>query len=283
MPSKILTDLAPELIIQVLKSSGSFADLASLSSTSRKLFIIWKTNNGAICEAVLARTLPCYEQVRELLAAQEKAESNEHLVFGLQSVIDRAKWILKEADTAAKALDYFEKGIRELWAGKIFPVAQAVLKLAERIDFIRAYYLAMTLATLKEEPLPSRVLSSWNTLDLKQVRDVMSWLGFHCAGNQQRDLGVWFDYNSSHQNFFGIISGEKWKNVHSSLIYLTFDLQGLTACLDFDMSAPYFLSLARDHYQDQYKSNRGARLADLLPKIRGRTAHYSVAYKLSEE
>lgn len=97
MPSKILPDLAPELIIQILKSSDSFADLTSLSSASRKLFIIWRTNDGAICEAVLARTVPCYEQVQELLAAQEKAEDDEHFVFGFQSAIDRAKWILKEA------------------------------------------------------------------------------------------------------------------------------------------------------------------------------------------
>ena len=85
MPSKILTDLAPELIIQILKSSDSFADLTSLSSASRKLFIIWKTNDDAICEAILARRVPCYEQVQELLAAQKKAEGNDHSAFGYQS------------------------------------------------------------------------------------------------------------------------------------------------------------------------------------------------------
>lgn len=57
MPSKTLTDLAPELLIQILKSSDSFADVTSLSSTSRKMFIIWETNNDVICDTILARTV----------------------------------------------------------------------------------------------------------------------------------------------------------------------------------------------------------------------------------
>ena len=138
MPSKILSDLAPELIIQILKSADSFADLTSLSSTSRKLFIIWKTNDGAICEVVLARTVPCYEQIQELLTAQERAEGDEHFVFGFHSAVDRAKWILKQVDTAARALVYYEEKVRAVWAWRGYPVEQAVLSVAAGTDFIRA-------------------------------------------------------------------------------------------------------------------------------------------------
>ena len=57
MPPKHLTDLAPELIIQILKSSNDFADLTSLGSASRKLFVILNANYDAIFEAVLPRAV----------------------------------------------------------------------------------------------------------------------------------------------------------------------------------------------------------------------------------
>lgn len=157
-----------------------------------------------------------------------------------------------------------------------------VLTLAERIDFVRAYYRAMTLVTLMG-PLPSQMLLSWSTLDFKQVKDVMMWLGLYCSEEIQRDMGVWLDYQVSGQNIAGIISGEKWKSVYSSLIELGFDLQEITADVETDTLAPYFPFLVRDRYQDQYKSNRGARLADLLPLVRERNARRSVGYELSEE
>ena len=82
MPSRTMTDLAPELLIQILKSSDSFADVTSLSSTSRKMFIVWKMNLEVICKAILARTVPYYAQARELVDAQEKAQGDEHSVSG---------------------------------------------------------------------------------------------------------------------------------------------------------------------------------------------------------
>ena len=82
MPSKRLTDLAPEPIIQILKISDKFADLTSLASSSRKMFIIWKMNIDAICEAVLVCTVQPFAQARALFAAQEKAEGEKHSVFG---------------------------------------------------------------------------------------------------------------------------------------------------------------------------------------------------------
>lgn len=286
MPSKILTDLAPELIIQILKSSDSFADLTSLSGASRKLFIIWKTNDDAICEAILARSVPCYEQVQELLAAQEKAEGDDHSVFGYQSATDRAKWMLKEAATAARALLYFEKNLRMIWAENRFPVEQAVLTSAERTDFVRAYHRATTLVTLKEEPLPSQMLSSWDILDLRQVGDVMGWVGFYCFGGQLQDLGVRFDYCYSDRIPAGITSGQKWTRVRSFLNNLRWDLYDFASESDQDrrMVSPCFPSIVRDRYrtQDQYRSNRGARLADLLALVREQGVRYNVKYKLSE-
>ena len=111
MPSKTLTDLASQLLIHIFKSSDSFADVTSLSSISRRMFIIWKTNVDVIGDAILPRTVSCFAQARELVEAQEKATGNEHSVLGCQSAVDRAQWMLKGPDTAANAFIYFESGL----------------------------------------------------------------------------------------------------------------------------------------------------------------------------
>lgn len=89
MPSITLTDVAPEILIHILKSSDNFADATSLCSISRKMFIVWKTDIDIICNAILARTVPCFAQTRGLIDAQEQAEGGEDLVFGYQSAVDR--------------------------------------------------------------------------------------------------------------------------------------------------------------------------------------------------
>ncbi len=242
MPSKILTDLAPELIIQILKSSDSFADLTSLSSTSRKMFIIWKTNIDGICEAILPRTVPYYAQARELIEAQEKAEGDEHSVFGYQSAVDRAKWMFEDADTAAKVLDHFEQWV----CGK--------LSWAEQQDFIRAYYRATTLAILGEEPLSCQLLLSWTTLDFGQVKDVTEWLGIHCNDLQLRRLNL-------------RVCREVWAKFHRSMVYTRWDLNGVTSWLEqYTDTGRLFPFILHPPFRE-YKSNRGPRLADLLPLL----------------
>ena len=219
MPSKILTELAPELIIQILKSSDRFADLISLSSTSRKMFIIWKMNIDGICEAVVARCVPGYAQAKEVIEAQEKTEGDEHSGFGYKSAVDRAKWIFKDADIAAKALHYFEQWLFDSWTNRRLSVKKAKLTLTEQKHFIRAYYRATILATLSEELLSCQLLLSWNMLDFEQVKDVMQWLGFYCFDSQLRSLDT---------RFHGI---EYWRRMHFSMILVGLQ-QGYTSYIE---------------------------------------------------
>ena len=232
-----------------------------------------------------------------LLAFQEEAESDEHSVLGYQPAAERHKRILKVADTATKALVYFEKTVRKLWAANRFPVEQAVLTSAERTDFIRAFHRAMILATPMEKMSRTQLPSWWTLLDLRQVTDVMKWLGLYCDGGQQRDLGVCFDYQYSHQEIAGLISGERWtlciealnhheweyKQVQSVVneLYWEFVQHLSVPDQDTDTMAPYFPSLIRNHYQDQYRSMRGASLSDLVATVRERSAHSDIAYEIS--
>lgn len=288
MLSKNLTDLAPELIIQILKSSDDFADLTSLGSASRKLFIIWKTNDNAICETVLARSVPCYKQIQEQLqvlldvqATRGPAESEEYSGFGFRSASDRAKRIVREADTAAKALVYFEDSICKLWVAIKFPVERALLTSAERTDFVRAYHRAVTLVTIRDNRLPYPLFTTWSNLDLKQVGDVMVWLKYFCPCDQLQKLVLWLDYRNLDHNIAGIIDSEYWNPISDCVFKLGMILLPLTSERDEDAVklAPYFPSIVRNHYQDQYRSNRGACIGDLIALAKKQDSYYDIAWK----
>ncbi len=283
MPSKILTDLAPELLIQILKSSHCFADVTSLASTSRKMFIVWKMNHEVICEAILALTVPCYTQALELINAQEIAEGDEHSVFGYQSAIDRAQWILKEADTAFDALVYFKDHVFCTIVDRAPPHEQATLTRAEEYNFVQAYYRANTLVTLGEKSLPTRLLSTWNMLDLGQVKDVMVWFCHCCSVTQQRDLGMWSDRNCLEQVPIGITRAQDWATAFTSIVGLIEDLNQVTLKAESDRPLVAFPYLLRDYYHHAYESSGSAKLGDLLTLVRQKGILYNEVYRLSEE
>lgn len=287
MSSETLTDLAPELIIQILKSSDSFADVTSLSGTCRKMFIIWKTNVDTISEAILARTVPCYAEALELIDAQETAEGDEHSVFGYQSAVDRAKWMLKDADTAARALVYFEKFFR-----KELPSIQLVsipsirprrLTLAERTDFTRAFYRATTLATLGAEPLPGQLFPSWSMLELEQVTAVTDWLLDFCSRSHLLDLRIECGCDCSPHTPAGFTCLRKWIRLSSALGQLRSDLCELaTMVLRVTYTTTILLPfMVRYRYPEGYKSDKDIRIADLLALGPEKGSRYDLGHMLS--
>lgn len=286
MPSKILTDLAPELLIQILKSSDNFADVTSLSSSSRKMFIVWEMNIDTICEAVLARTIDCFEQACGLLAAQERAEGEEHSVFGYQSAVDRTRWVLEDADLAARALVHFEKHAFyycSLGADRSF--GRDTFSATERTEFLRAHYRASTLATLSKEPLPSGLLSTWNLLDLEQVKDVVEWIVIYGDQDEKLDLGLGYcDHGLGRQATGGRPSLNDWKKVRGSLAYLKMDLYGLQLKTNMERHFRFLFNsfLIYDDCRPDFKYSRGEWLQDLLPLVQQRGIHCNIRYKLSE-
>ena len=267
MPFNSITDLAPELIIQILKSSDNFADATSLSVTSRRMFTIWKMNVDSICEAILPRVIDCFEQARELLTAQERPRGEKDSVLCFQSAIDRVRWMLKRADIAAEAAAaYLKHGTMCRGETYTLPVEREMSMRADRTDFIRAHYRATTLATLEQEQLPSQILSSWSMLDIEHVVEVMEWLIFgcftFCDGRLQE------------------ASQENWLKLFDSMLCLRSDLHGLIIKPGESTSME---EQVRAHCQDPYMFDKVARLADLLPLVREKGTWYNNGYTLSEE
>lgn len=277
MASIILTDLAPELLIHILKSTDNFADVTSLSSISRQMFIVWKTNIDVICNAILARTVPCYAQARELIDAQEQAEGDEHLCFGYQSAIDRVQWMLKEADTAAKAYVYFGNIEVGFSAHRETPVEEL------RMEFIKAYYRATTLATLGKDSVPLRLLLSWDLLDCARVWEVNYWLLEYCDASRQRELGVWCEDFYHKSTPTGITSMESWAEIADFLGELTLRLAKVAPNPDQDPETwrTSSASIACDHYYDS-ATYRGPLVADLLPLLSQKSARFRIRHKRSE-
>ena len=284
MSSKVLTDLPPELLIQILKSSDSFADVTSLSSTSRKSFIIWKTNMNAICETILQRNVPCFAQACELKDAQEKDEGDCHSVFSHQSTSDRVKWLLNGAAIAAQALRYFESTLFGLY-GKDRPLAGNALTLEERTDFIRSFYRAVTLAILLKDSIPGQLMSSWSHLDFEQVRDVIDWIGRYASDSPKGSLGLSLGYQESAQSLTGQTRIERWRKLNWSLLYLGVDLYSLvnvdTAKLA-ELLYPEFPYILHKRCQDTCKVSSTTRLEELFILLQRRGSLDNRAYKLSD-
>ena len=286
MPSTSLTDLPPELLIHILKSSDSFADVTSLSSISRKMFIVWKTNIDVISNAILARNVLCFDQARELIDAQEKVEGDEHSVFGYQSPIDRVQWMLKEADIAAKAFVYFESHVRvriTRFSSSAYDQAPVERKKLET-DFHKAYYRATTLATLGKDSVPLRLLLSWDLLDCEWVKDVNIWVLDFCGAVRRPELGIWCEYDYRNAVPIGITRNESWVEIFDFLSPLTLALYKVTLKPDQEPGneRPFYPFMARSPYPVETATNRGALLADLLPLVCETDTRFHIGHKLSE-
>ena len=236
------------------------------------MFTIWKTNLDVVCEAILALRVPCYAQALELLDAQKKAKGVDHSVFGYQSTIDRARWILEWAGSAARALACFEQILAQ--NSEDYPSKRKMLTPAERLGVIQAYYRAITLATHGTTTLPRRMMSSWDMLDLEQVFAFLPWSFSILRGDINRQPGT--------RAIMDVETDERWKTAFTSVGYFKKDLCELASQADRDIIIdPKQQTVFHGNYQPANK--RGVRLADYFELIRRIGPHYNFEYTLSEE
>ena len=176
--------------------------------------------------------MPCFAQAQELIDAQEKAEGDEHSVIDYQSAVDRVQWILNGADTAAKALVFFESNIfteSDIFISNPPPVERKTMTLVEPTEFVQAYYRATTLAVLGKDSIPLRLLSSWDMLDCEQVWVVNAWLRDDGDDIRRREQDVWRECDYCKSIPTGISSLQSWEKVCPFISSLTRALDRLTS------------------------------------------------------
>ena len=168
MSSTSFTTLAPELVIQVFKSTNDFRTVSSLSGTSSRFYKIWRSNIPAISNAVLPGAVEFYDRAQELLNAQEEAARIEretqgpsnpsHTPDASEAAIQRTTQYLLDSKTVLVGLQRFQED-------------ECALSVEGESCFKRAYYRAASLATATWE-LSAAFLKSWDILDVMQVSDV---------------------------------------------------------------------------------------------------------------
>lgn len=144
-----LPDLPPELIIYISKFIHKFKDASNLSKTSHQMHDLF--NIASICKPIFPRAIDWYAQACELFAAQQEyAATNPLLAESAQAMIHRVRYLLSEAHTAQRALQFFEDAVfrpTEAKSGYSSCYGCRVLRLTERNDFTKAYCRVMTFVT----------------------------------------------------------------------------------------------------------------------------------------
>ena len=196
-----LSIIPNELIVQIFKSTDSFATVTSLSSTSRQFRSIWDTHMPSICHAILVRTLPCYGQAFEYVRAQPLDDlGSGQIEDTTPMVIKVTKQFLDNADIACRALQLYEAQL--LQGPSCETCGPRGLAGAQRTSFLQAWYRVHTLASLPTDPLPYEMLASLDLLEFEQMLEIMCWLMYWCPENHRSELRISF------QN--GCLEGRLW-------------------------------------------------------------------------
>ena len=122
-----------ELLVVVFRCSSSFDDVANLAASCKRLNKIWKEYTSYICNHVASATIPCYEDLRALLANQG------HLAIDAQvlGVSDIAR-LIKTSKNANDLVTSFHDRVRK--HRHCDPQVSRVLSPPEELRFIRAHY-----------------------------------------------------------------------------------------------------------------------------------------------
>ena len=288
MSGNSLLTLPNELIIEILKSTNSFATATSFSSTSRKFRAIWEMHTRWICYGILSDTITCYHQAFEYVKAQPPAVigpehyaiaqpladiSPKHIGDATPVLFKILRQFLDNADIAYRALQFYEDLMSEYVSDESRMTRYVSNKTlghdddqgGQRISFLQAWYRIHTLAC---DTLPCDMLASLDILELEQMREVMCWLRNFCPEEHKRMLCITFQYKWL-QGWIPrseirkcSINEEHWKKLQN---HLQTQYQILTKTSFDDRSRPIRASLFcfYDLSLDRKSGNRTTSIADI--------------------
>lgn len=153
-----LLTLPTELLVEVFGCSSSFNNVANLAASCKRLNKIWKEHTSYICNHVASATIPCYEDLRALLATQG------HLAIDAQVLkVSDVVRLVETSENAYYLLTAFHDRLRKNL--HCDPQVSKVLSLPEEIRFIRAHYQIWGLMLLEDAKQQESIAS----MDLEQT------------------------------------------------------------------------------------------------------------------
>lgn len=195
MDTCLFTTLPPELILDILESADSFAEVAALIRTARIFYDIWELNATTISHTILPRVINCVSDAQELVSAKERAHAQQqHQQRSVhEAAIHRTKRFLSDARTVSLACDFFEADV-VLRLGVHGGMHPPDLTSTERTRFKHSYYRAWTFLALSGAPQPqerpSFFLAAMDTREFLRRRDVTGWVWFRRSKDYEIQLGV---------------------------------------------------------------------------------------------
>ena len=297
MSGNSLLDLSTELIIEIFKSTKSFATATSFSSTSRIFRAIWKMHSRRICYEILSDTIICYDQAFAYVKAQPLAvigpehyaiaqpladKSPEHIGDTTPVLTKVVRQFFDNADIAYRAWQFYEDLVSEY----VFDETRMTRYVSNKtfghgdnqggqcISFLQAWYRIHTLAC---DTLPCDMLASLDILELEQMREVMCWLRDFCPKEHKRMLCITFQYEwlqgwiPSREFLKCSINEEHWNTLQNRL---KAQYQELTETYFDNRSRPIRASLFcfYDLSLDRQSGNRTTSIADIEPRTGERHA-----------
>ena len=271
MSANSLPGLPTELITQIFKSTKYLATATALGSTSRRFRSIWETNSASICNAILARSIICYDQALEYLKAQPldtvSLEQTEDMGLVATKLITK---IFENAHIASWAWERYEGELIDSVSRGGHDRSSPTE--APRMCFLQAWYRIHTLASLSRtnDPLLCSTLAAMDLLEFEQMTVILRWLLDlrNCTGNSLRAV----EYQSWPYGVYkSPIPAQDWKDleirlesVNEDLHKSPLDTRPLKSKAEMD-----WRFMVHELYLDVKDSGKGVRLADLLPLNKG--------------
>lgn len=112
MASTTLSDLAPEIMLNICKYLDSFSSVLSFAAVSNHFHGIWKSNTNAVCGSILPSKIDCYQEANALVQALERVVGFPGRLSAHQQAIFRTKYTFlyredREVDYAIPFIIYF--------------------------------------------------------------------------------------------------------------------------------------------------------------------------------
>ena len=216
-----ITNLAPELLLQIYQYLEQSSHITALNSTSQKMCSIWRLNAHLISDVVLPRAINCYDSELELLEIQQGMqgidlsspepiptielreiqqqgktcvlEARTKGYWGrfsgnipYQTVLDHNKGITSIAKKASHASSLFERGVL---ADGIPPPLRYPAHISREVfsaSFCRLYILA----TLESNKAMASRVYSMGTEEVEEMVEVAAYLAWWCPDKDKVFLGV---------------------------------------------------------------------------------------------
>ena len=99
---RTITDLPAEIILQIYGHLDSPSEIAALNSTSRTYNWIWRMNIASISNAVLSRSIDCYNSALEQFEVEERVKQVYCIILPHSAVVKRVRIALRQARDAIR-------------------------------------------------------------------------------------------------------------------------------------------------------------------------------------